>query len=273
MTSLALALLIAAATPPAAVTPTPSPTATPLVWRTYITPYAWVPNINGQVTFQTPPLPQPSIPPGPVIVDVHVGPSSYLSNLNFVAMLAAYSSRGDFSIAADYMYVNLSTSKASVVTVIAPDGRVEVPVNASTSSRLRGSIFTLDGGASLTRNSVSPIEALAGLRYLSSTSSADWNFTGPLDVLPKSGSVSKGLYVLDPIVGIRGKLGLGGSWSLPYYADYGSGSNNTTDQEYVGVAYSQDWGDIVLVNRWFNYHFTSDRIQMVGPALGVRIRL
>lgn len=263
------------APPSPAPSAAPAPAASPLTWTSYITPYAWVPNINGQLNFQHP---APGAAPngGTSNVNVHVGPSNYLSNLNFVAMLAFYAKRGDLSLAADYMYLNMSSTKAFVASVIDPNGNTETPVNVSTNTHLRGTIATAEAGFSLTSNDISPVEFVGGVRYLGTKASADWNFAAPLAGLDQAGSASRDLYTWDPVVGFRGKIGLNPEWYLPYYIDYGAGASNTTHQEFVGIGYSQHWGDIVLINRWLQYNFTNpniNSIQLVGPALGVRIRL
>lgn len=264
--------------------PSPTPAASPAAststssnaWQAYITPYVWLPNLNGQLNFQHPTAPTALIP-GNVNVNVHIGPSSYLSNISFAGMLSGYfKSSGDFSGAFDYIYLNMNPNNAFVADVSGPAGNKEVPVNVSTSAHFRGSIVTLDGGLSITQNTISPVEFIAGVRYLAVNTSADWTFAGPLDILDRSGSASRSLNVWDPLVGFRGKIGFGKNWYVPYYLDYGAGSNNTTNQEFVGVGYSQHWGDIVLINRWMQYNFFNPNInsfQLVGPALGVRIRL
>lgn len=262
--------------PTAAPTPAPSAaTAGQTGWRTDITPYVWVPNVNGQFTFTHPALAAIGNP-GSVGINVHVGPNSYLSKLNFVAMLSAYASNGTSSYGADYIYINASTSTADVVSVTGPHGKIEFPVNVSTSARVRGSLLTLELGKSLTQNTNSPMEFVGGVRYLGSTTSVDWNFTGPLDILARSGSASANQYVWDPLMGLRGRIGLGSNLFVPYYADFGVGAQNLTNQELIGLGWAQRWGDIVIVNRWLQYSFTNPgatNIQLVGPALGARIHL
>lgn len=269
----------AAQTAPPSPTPAASPaaaTTTSTAREAYITPYLWLPNINGQLSFQHPTSPTALIP-GNVNLNVHIGPSSYLSNISFAAMLSGYfKASNDFSAAFDYIYLNMNPKNAFVADVSGPAGNTEVPINVSTSAHFRGSIVTVDGGLSITQNTISPVEFIAGVRYLAVNTSADWNFSGPLDILDRSGSVQRSLNVWDPLIGFRGKIGFSKNWYLPYYLDYGAGSNNTTNQEFVGVGYSERWGDIFLINRWLQYNFFSPNInsfQLVGPSLGVRIRL
>ncbi len=262
----------AAPSPVPSTSPAPAPSATPLAWHTYVTPYIWVPNINGDLNFTRPAFAPAA--PGNVNIAVHVGPSSYLSNVNFAAMVSAYARRGDLSLGADYLYLNMSSKSATVTSVTDPNGNVVTPINVGTNSHVRGTIATLDAGLRITQSEISPMEFLGGVRYLGTSMSADWQFTGALPNLPASGSVSKNVYTWDPIVGLRGAVGLGKKWYLPYYLDYGAGSDNVTDQEFVGIGFSQGWGDIVLINRWLHYTFVNNTaIQLVGPAIGARIRL
>jgi hypothetical protein len=58
-------------------------------------------------------------------------------------------------------------------------------------------------------------------------------------------SGSEGL--LDGIIGMRGYFMLGDNWSIPYYADIGTGGSDLTWQLFGAIGYRFSWGDIRLV--------------------------
>lgn len=275
--AIALAALFGAAcasAQTAAPSPTPNPSPAPNKWYVEITPYVWVPNLNGNFNFD--------VRRGPgagqlATLFVHVGPSSYLQHINFATMLSAYARHNTTSFGTDIIYLNMNSSDASVTHVSGPGGKIEIPINVSTSMHFRGSIWTLDMGQSISKSPVSPMEVLGGFRTTGLNASVDWTFTGPLGNLSRSGSASKTENVWDFIVGLRGKLAVGGRWYIPYYADYGGGNENNTFQALTGVGYAQNWGDILIVNRWLEYYYISGRgnenFQLVGPALAVKIKL
>ena len=78
-------------------------------------------------------------------------------------------------------------------------------------------------------------------------STIGWHFATPVGALPPGGSFSQTLNKWDGIVGFKGQVRFGdGNWFMPYYADIGTGSNNWTWQAYLGVAYRFGWGELSL---------------------------
>src|SRR5258706_8986955 len=84
--------------------------------------------------------------------------------------------------------------------------------------------------------------------------SLDWNFSSALSLFPKTGSFTQHQTLVDGLIGVRGRINLGGSdWFLPYYADIGTGSSNFTTQAMTGIGYGFSWGDLRLVYRYLYY--------------------
>jgi hypothetical protein len=80
----------------------------------------------------------------------------------------------------------------------------------------------------------------------------------------------------DAIAGVKGEVRFGESkWFMPYYADIGAGSSNSTWQAMLGVGYRFAWGDVVFVVRSLSYNFNDSSqldLRMTGPALGASFK-
>jgi opacity protein-like surface antigen len=79
----------------------------------------------------------------------------------------------------------------------------------------------------------------------------------------------------DAIVGFKGRNGFEGThWSVPYYADVGTGDTELTWQAMAGLDYAFTWGNVSLVYRYLYYRQsgtkTLQNFSMHGPALGAK---
>jgi hypothetical protein len=110
---------------------------------------------------------------------------------------------------------------------------------------------------------------------------ANWTlsatFTNQGATLARQGSVSQTANIVDGIVGVRGRLNLGGSrWYLPYYADIGGRTSEYTMQASAGMAYAARWGDIQLSYRYLTYQMGGSeliqRLTFTGPMLSALFR-
>src|SRR3954453_12668309 len=250
-------------------------------WTFVLTPYLWLPTIHGTLNY--------SIPPGGTgSPSTEVGPNSYVADLNFAFMVAGEARKGEWSIFTDVIYLNVSSQDSTVkaVNFTGPAGVVSIgtSANASTSSSVKGTIWTLGGGYSVVHTPAVTLDVIGGFRYFGLEASTDWQLaatvTGPLggtQVFPKAGSISQRENVVDAIVGIRGRVKLGESnWSIPYYLDAGTGSSKLTWQALLGISYSLSWGNVELAYRHLSYDEKSDKLvqdmRFSGPALGISFR-
>src|SRR5512135_1679975 len=97
MRAVLLAAVIAAvfAAPVRAQAPAPAPVDQ---WTFSITPYLWLPNVNGTLKY--------SIPPGAAgSPEVEAGPSDYLQNLQSVIMLSGDVRKDRWSVFTDVIYL------------------------------------------------------------------------------------------------------------------------------------------------------------------------
>jgi hypothetical protein len=242
-------------------------------WTFAITPYLWLPNINGTLKY--------SVPPGAAgSPEVGAGPNNYLQNLQAVLMLAGEARKDRWAVLADAIYLDFANQASTVKAVNFGGPVVSTNLNSSTSSSLKGWLLTLAGGYAAVQTPRATLDVLAGVRYLGIRASTDWQLTatvtgpGAGQVFPASGSISERADLWDAIVGVRGRVRLGeGQWFMPYYLDVGTGSSTLTWQGLLGIAYRFKWGDATLAWRNLYYDQGDDKLvqnfRFSGPALGV----
>jgi len=245
-------------------------------WTFSITPYLWLPNINGTLKY--------SVPPGASgSPDVETGPNDYLQNLQAVIMLSGEARSDRWSVFTDIIYLAFSDEDSSVKSVNFGGNFVSSSANVATSSSLRGTAWTLGTGYAIQAGQALMLDIFGGLRYFSLQASTNWQLTttitgpGGGQTFPRTGSISEGADLWDGIIGVRGRVLLGsGHWSIPYYLDIGTGSSSLTWQGMLGIAYSFKWGEVKLAYRDLYYDQKDDKfvqnLRFSGPALGATIR-
>jgi len=233
-------------------------------WHFTLTPYVWlVTGVSGSLNF---PLPN-----GGQALDK---PNSSSLGIKFAFMGTAEARRGDWSAFVDLVYADLGGSKSKVKTLTGPGGNIEVPIDAGTKTGLQNTVLTFAGAYSLYHTRVSYADAFMGVRYLSTKASLDFNFSGPLTLLPPSGRLDNSEHSWDGIVGIKGHWGSNRSrWFLTYYGDVGTGQAALTGQIVAGPGYAFDWGDLFLVGRYLHYSNSGHdkaigSLDTYGPAFG-----
>jgi hypothetical protein len=239
-------------------------------WQFGLTPYIWLPNVEGTGTAEAPPN-------GDAAPEFEIGPLDYLEHLDFVLMLAGEARKGTWSLRADIVYVDFGNERSSVKSVSDPNGAVEIPVDAGTTTSISGLESQASIGYMFLDAPSLSIEILGGLRYLDISFDLDWRFDGALDLLPQSGRVSQTVQPLDAIVGARGRFGFGnGKWFAPFHGDVGAGDSDLTWQIFAGVGYAFSWGDLLLAYRHLEYDQRHgdllDGLSLSGPAVGASFR-
>ena len=245
-------------------------------WTFSITPYLWLPNINGTLKY--------SIPPGSTeSPEVEVGPNEWLEALRFAIMISGEARKNRWSVFTDVIYLDFSSEKSAVQSINFGGNLVSSSANVSTSSSLKAGVWTLGGGYAVLPGRPVELDAFGGLRYFGLHASSDWQLTAAVtgpgggQTFPRAGSISERVDLWDGIVGGKGRVWLGRSnWSIPYYFDVGTGSSELTWQGMVGVAYSFKWGGLTLAYRHLYYDQKGDKLvqdmRFSGPALGVTFR-
>ncbi len=251
-------------------------------WQFSLTPYLWLPRIDGQLNFSPP-------PGGGGSPSFAVGPTDWLELLNFAALVSGSAKKGKWSINSDFVYLSLTSKDARVAsvdeTISIPGEPISIPVsvdlNLNTRVDFDGLLWTIAGGYSVKETDTAIVELIAGIRYFGIDTKASWDLTVEITtpdgtvVLPAQGSVAKNTDLWDGIVGIRGKFNLSAQkWSVPYYFDVGAGNSDLTWQAMTGLTREFGWGDLIMVYRHLEYGEDSSGLlqsfSFTGPAVGVR---
>jgi hypothetical protein len=244
-------------------------------WSFALTPYLWLPNINGTLKYAIP-------PGGGGRPEVETGPNDYLENLSFALMLAGEARKGRWSIFTDLIYLDFDDEASAVKAVNFGGDRIATDLNASTRSSLTGVAWTLGAGYTVAQDPKHRLELIGGLRLFSLKASSDWQLTAAVNgpqgqVFTRSGSISQKEELWDGIVGLRGRLKLGeGGWFLPYYLDLGAGSSELTGQALAGIGYAFKWGELLAAYRYVYYELKGDGllqdVRFAGPTFGASFR-
>ena len=135
-------------------------------------------------------------------------------------------------------------------------------------------MWTLAGGYAVLHKPEGSLDVFGGARLLNLSSTLNWNFSGPIGLLPRSGSVSQTQNIWAAIVGVKGQARLGESkWFMPYYADIGGASSTWTWQAALGVGYHLSWGDALFLVRSLSYNVSDQLdVRMTGPMLGATFK-
>jgi len=241
-------------------------------WHFAVTPYIWLPNINGKLRYD-------NFEGAGTSAEAQTGPSNYLENLTFALMLNGEARKGSWSVFTDIIYLDFANQDSTLKSVSGPNGNVLVPRdrNTNTETSLRGGVWTLAGSYTVARSDTATLDILAGARYLLIKTSLDWNLTttiaGPGFPIEQSGDHTNRGDVLDAIVGLRGRVRFGSDWFIPYYLDIGTGGSNLTLQALAGIGYAFDWIDVLASYRSLYYDQSGNRllqnIRFSGPAVAV----
>ena len=245
-------------------------------WKFSITPYLWLPNIDGTLKYSAPSGTSGS-------PEVQVGPNDYLENLRLAFMISGEVRKDRWLAFTDAIYLDFASEKSSVKSINFGGDRVSSSANVSTDSSLKAGAWTLGAGYAVLPGRPVEMDVFGGLRYLGLHASSDWQLTttvtgpGGGQTFPRAGNITERADLWDGIVGVRGRIWLGGSnWSIPYYSDIGTGSSSLTWQGMLGIAYSFKVVSLTLAYRHLYYDQKNDKLiqdmRFSGPALGVGFR-
>jgi hypothetical protein len=276
-----IALAQESPTPSAAETPTPT-----FMDRQYdgkvhamVAPYIWGPTVKLDTQFAIPTLPR-GHGGGIVQSTFQVGPSDYVPHLNSAGMLAIDVRQGDIDVFGDGIYLNASTSATIDSTITGPRGRVH-PVTIDANAHMSTAIWEAAAGFTLAHSHNADVSMFLGFRGFPLNLNVDYTATvGKRGLLARSGSLTTSDRTNDVIWGIRGRVFFNGDRIyVPYYFDYGTGTNNQSWQAYGGAGYAFNHGQ-TLVALWRALNYTSfpppptshvQKLNLAGPLLGYTI--
>jgi hypothetical protein len=237
-------------------------------WQFNAILYAYFPQISGSITFPT-----------GTTANIAVDPNQYLSSLNFAASGVFEARKGPWGGFTDILYMSVSDSKSATRDLSIGGVPIPASVTADAHLSIKSTVWTLAGEYRAVSAPQWTMDLLIGTRALFLDQKLNWNFSG--DVGPFVGPGRQGSSSVNPsnwdgIVGAKGRLMFGDDhkWFLPYYLDVGTGASQLTWQAYGGVGYAFNWGEVVGVWRYLDWHFSShsSSLALNGPAVGVVFR-
>jgi hypothetical protein len=247
-------------------------------WQFNITPYLWLPSVDGTFKFGPP----PGWDGGP---EVEIDSSDLLDDLNMAFMFTGEVRKGRWSVLTDVMYLDVSGQSSKIKSVDDTDRiPVSATIDAGTETTLKGAAWALAGSYDVWQGKAGSLGLLGGFRYFGLKATTDWNLTatvtgsdGVSQVFPRSGNITESEDIWDGIIGLRGRLNLGGSrFYVPYYLDIGTGTSELTWQGMVGLGYGFKWVDILVAYRYLYYDMDDDKLvqdmSLGGPEFGLKFK-
>ena len=221
--ALAAIWLGVAATPARAqIATTPVNLATP-GWSLSVTPYAWIPTISTELKANGP-------RGGTVSTSINADIADYIGDINFVAMGGAEARYDRFTVMTEILYLNLSatTNNSHLSSVNSGQGPIVIPIEEQLGSgtRMGTTIWSLAGGYTLLQGDWGNLDAVAGLRMLSVSSTTNYLLSADIlapdrsIALSHGGSLSVSKTYFNAIGGVKGRINIPDSkLYLPFYAD------------------------------------------------------
>ena len=250
-------------------------------WTFSVMPYLWLPSMDGTLRYGPPAA-------GGASPNVSVDADTLLGALDMAFMIAAEARKGRWLIATDVIYLDLSSDSSAVRSIdfnpgSGPVNIASTALDAGTQTNLKGTVWTLVGGYAAVQDPRATLDVIGGFRYFDLKATTNWQLSatvsgpGGAQTFARTGSVTKSGELWDAIVGVRGRVMLGGgNWYVPYYLDAGAGSSALTWQGMTGIGYSFRWGDALLAYRHLFYDQKGDKLlqdfSFSGPAIGVSFR-
>lgn len=184
-------------------------------WRVSVSPYAWLPTVNTT----------DSAGAGSKTVDISL--HDILTNLKSGMMIAGEVHYGKWGLALDF--ANAVVSKSGTFYPVG------TPTQISDKATLQASLFNAMGTYTVFNNKDAYVDALAGVRWISLTTSFDLRVTNDPSMAVNPSSVAAATY---GVVGVNSRYRIMDSnWYVPLYADVGTagGPNHQTWQASAGV--------------------------------------
>ncbi len=194
-------------------------------WRFEVTPYLWLPGMNGTVNLNN-----------DLAKSADFSSSNVLSNLKSGGMIAAEAHNGNRGISGDLISATLQNSGSVSMLTSAGAARIADKVTVQQTVLTGAVTYTVAN----TKDAY--VDALLGVRAIDITATLNGN----LDGTSISKTVSNKTSTVDPIIGAKGRYRIAdSSWYIPAYADIGSGSGTTNLTWQVMAGVGKSFGSLI----------------------------
>jgi len=240
-------------------------------WQTSATLYVYLPSVSGKTSFPV------DSGGGPIDVSAE----QFLDSLKMTFMGSMSAHNGRWGVFTDLIYIDLGNDKTLSRDFTIGNSGLPAGTTADLGLDLKAWVWTLAGEYRVVSEPAIKVDLIGGARMLDLTERLKWNITGELGSLTPAGrsgvsEVSQTLW--DGIVGVKGRytFGAAGEWSLPFYADVGTGDSTKTWQAAAGIAYAFKWGELSALYRSLEYDMKSgnaiEKAKFSGPMVGATFR-
>ncbi len=227
-------------------------------WSFRISPYLWMAGLSGDVGVNSR-LPLP-------VINVDVDFKDIFENIDWTPppiMLAGEVRYDRFGLVSDLIFLGLESGGA----------RSRGPVSVAAEVDLDVVVWSFAGAFRVIQDGPATLDLLAGGRLWNAD--ATGTLTGPLATRQRSGSQTW----VDPIVGVLGRLELGGGFALQVEGDVGGfGVSSDLDWQVMGmIQYAlEDWIALEAGYRHLAVDFEDDGFvfdaALSGPLIGASLR-
>jgi len=199
--------------------------------------------------------------------DVHVGFDTLLDHLDMAFMGALGARKGNWTIAVDAIYMDVSGDSSRTLTL--PDRSVAASANVV----LKSWVVDPSIGYTVVENDSFRLDLVAGARYLYLKPTLSAQVDGPLETRFRTFSDTDNVW--NGVGGIRGRVNFCPRFFLPFYADAGAGASKLTWQAFGGLGYSFGWIELLAGYRYVSWDLKDnklfDDLSLGGPLLGAKI--
>jgi hypothetical protein len=240
-------------------------------WKYAASINGYLPSIGGKTTF-----PADSSGSG-----INVTADTIIDNLKFTFMGSFDAHNGRWGVFTDVLYLDVGGTKSQTRDFSIGNIGIPADTTADLSLDLKGLVWTVAGEYRIAADPDLTMDVLAGARLFDVKQKLGWAISGslgPIAAPGRSGTVEVGDSVWDAIVGVKGRYSFGEArkWSVPFYADVGTGQSELTWQGAAGIGYSFGWGEVSVLYRYLDYRFKSgSKVQDInfnGPQIGATFR-
>ena len=230
-------------------------------FRFSLTPYVWVPSVNGTVDYNN-----------TKVAEISMSGNKVLSNLSVGAMFDGEVHYGRWGVMGNATFAKLSASSTKANMI-----EQGVTVDAKTDAWL--GIYTVAGTYTAYASPSLFVDVLAGARFLNLNTKTNLDASVAQIGYNKDTTLYSQFSATTPVGGVQGRVRIGETnFFVPYYLDAG-GSNAVakfTSQQILGVGYTFDIADVLLVYNNLYYNMRKDSVSayvnMGGPAIAATFR-
>jgi hypothetical protein len=239
-------------------------------WRYAFTVYGYLPSIAGSTKF-----------PVDTGSSVDVSAKEILDRLKMAAMGSFEAHNGTWGISTDLVYVDFGKTNSGSRDFTLGGTGIPAGTSASLGWDLKATLLTVAGEYRLKTDPAWTADLLGGVRLLNLREHLNWSIAGnlgPIAPASRTGSSDVSQNVVDAIVGIKARYVFGSNreWSVPLYADVGTGGSASTSQFAAGIGYRFSWGELTGMWRYIGYRAKSGQavndLTLSGPQIAAVFR-